>query len=115
MKPLGDAFINLIRMMIGPVIFCTIVHGIGSMHDMAKVGRIGLKAIIWFEFTSTFALVLGLVAAHLVQPGVGIMVHPAGVVAVSEYVHRASESGLVGHLMAIIPTTFVDAFAKGAA
>jgi aerobic C4-dicarboxylate transport protein len=113
MKPLGDAFINLIRMMIGPVIFCTIVHGIGSMHDMTKVGRIGLKAIIWFELTSTFALVLGLVAAHLVQPGAGIAVHPAGGAAVSEYVHRASESGLVAHLMAIIPTTFVDAFAKG--
>jgi aerobic C4-dicarboxylate transport protein len=114
MKPLGDAFINLIRMMIGPVIFCTIVHGIGSMRDMAKVGRIGLKAIIWFELTSTFALILGLVAAHLVQPGVGIAVHTAaGGAAVSEYVHRASESGPVAHLMAIIPTTFVDAFAKG--
>jgi aerobic C4-dicarboxylate transport protein len=113
MKPLGDGFIALIRMMIGPVIFCTIVHGIGSMHDMAKVGRIGLKAIIWFEVTSTFALVLGLVAAHIVQPGVGIAVHPIAATQVSDYVNRASQSGLVAHLTAIIPTTFVDAFAKG--
>ena len=113
MKPLGDGFIALIRMMIGPVIFCTIVHGIGSMHDMAKVGRIGLKAIIWFEITSTFALVLGLVAAHIVQPGAGIAVHPIAATQVSDYVNRASQSGLVAHLTAIIPTTFVDAFAKG--
>src|ERR1700759_1024889 len=72
MKPLGDAFISLIRMMIGPVIFCTIVHGIGSMHDMAKVGRIGLKSILWFEFISTIALGLGLLAAHLLTPGAGL-------------------------------------------
>src|SRR6201996_1617304 len=64
LKPLGGGFIALIRMMIGPVIFCTIVHGIGSMHDMTKVGRIGLKSILWFEFISTIALGLGLLAAH---------------------------------------------------
>jgi len=114
MKPLGDGFIALIRMMIGPVIFCTIVHGIGSMHDMAKVGRIGLKAILWFEATSTFALFLGLIAAHLLHPGVGVSVATStGTAAVSEYVHRASSDGIVAHLMAIIPTTFSDAFTKG--
>jgi aerobic C4-dicarboxylate transport protein len=113
MRPLGDAFIALIRMMIGPVIFCTIVHGIGSMHDTARVGRIGLKAIIWFELTSTFALILGLVAAHMFHPGVGVAAPGTGVAAVSEYVHRASSDSLVSHLMAIIPSTFVDAFAKG--
>lgn len=113
MRPLGDAFIALIRMMIGPVIFCTIVHGIGSMHDTAKVGRIGLKAIIWFELTSTFALFLGLIAAHLFHPGVGVSVPGAGAAAVSDYVHRASNDTLVSHLMAIIPATFVDAFVKG--
>src|SRR6185503_10031704 len=75
MRPLGDAFINLIRMMIGPIIFCTIVHGIGSMHDMAKVGRIGLKAILWFEAISTIALALGLLSAHLFAPGVGLASH----------------------------------------
>ena len=114
MRPLGDGFIALIRMMIGPVIFCTIVHGIGSMHDMAKVGRIGLKAIIWFEATSTFALLLGIGAAHLVHPGVGVsFASSANSAAVSAYVHRASNDGLVAHLMAIIPTTFIDAFTKG--
>ena len=114
MRPLGDGFIALIRMMIGPIIFCTIVHGIGSMHDMAKVGRIGLKAIIWFECTSTFALVLGVLAAHLLHPGTGVSVTGgAPVAAVSDYVHRASNDGVVAHLMAIIPVTFIDAFVKG--
>jgi aerobic C4-dicarboxylate transport protein len=113
MKPLGDAFIALIRMMIGPVIFCTIVHGIGSMHDMTKVGRIGLKALIWFELTSTFALILGLAAAHLLHPGVGIAMNTAPGTQISEYVQRASHDGLVAHLMAIIPATFFDAFARG--
>lgn len=115
MKPLGDAFINLIRMMIGPVIFCTIVHGIGSMHDMAKVGRIGLKSILWFEFISTIALVLGLLAAHLLTPGIGMASHtaPTSATAVTEYVHRASDDSVVAHLMNIIPATYIDAFAKG--
>jgi aerobic C4-dicarboxylate transport protein len=113
MRPLGDAFIALIRMMIGPVIFCTIVHGIGSMHDTAKVGRIGLKAIIWFELTSTFALLLGLGAAHLFRPGAGVALTSSGAAAVHEYIHRASDESLVGHLMATIPNTFVDAFVKG--
>lgn len=113
MRPLGDGFIALIRMMIGPVIFCTIVHGIGSMRDTAKVGRIGVKAIIWFELTSTFALVLGLAAAHLFHPGIGVVVPHSGGAAVNAYVQRASSDSLVGHLMAIIPNTFVDAFVKG--
>ncbi|HEY4276190.1 MAG TPA: C4-dicarboxylate transporter DctA [Rhizomicrobium sp.] len=115
MKPLGDGFINLIRMMIGPIIFCTIVHGIGSMHDMAKVGRIGLKSILWFEFISTIALLLGLLAAHTLMPGAGLAEHhvAAGGKAIAEYVHRASSDTVLSHVMAIIPTTFVDAFAKG--
>jgi len=115
MKPLGDAFISLIRMMIGPVIFCTIVHGIGSMHDMAKVGRIGLKAIVWFEAISTIALILGLLSAHLFAPGVGLTSHVsiAGSKAVAAYIHRASDDGVVAHLLNVIPATFVDAFAKG--
>jgi aerobic C4-dicarboxylate transport protein len=115
MKPLGDAFIALVRMMIGPVIFCTIVHGIGSMHDMAKVGRIGLKAILWFEFISTFALILGLVAAHLVHPGVGMIAHTSAAAAktVAGYAAKASDDSVITHLMAIIPATFVSAFATG--
>src|ERR1700759_4237768 len=107
MKPLGDGFISLIRMMIGPVIFCTIVHGIGSMHDMAKVGRIGLKAILWFEFISTFALLLGLIAAHATHPGVGMVMHgtAAGAKTVAGFAAKASDDSVVAHLMAIIPTT----------
>jgi aerobic C4-dicarboxylate transport protein len=113
MKPLGDGFIALIRMMIGPVIFCTIVHGIGSMRDMARVGRIGLKAIILFEVISTFALALGVAAAHLFHPGTGLGMSMAGNAAVADYVQRAHHDGLVAHIMAIIPTTFVDAFVHG--
>ena len=113
MRPLGDGFIALIRMMIGPIIFCTIVHGIGSMHDMAKIGRIGLKAIIAFEVMSTFALVLGIAAAHLFHPGIGIAMPDASNAAVAGFVQRASQDGLVPHLLGIIPTTFVDAFVKG--
>ncbi len=115
MKPLGDGFISLIRMMIGPIIFCTIVHGIGSMHDMAKVGRIGLKAIIWFEFISTIALILGLLAAHLVEPGVGMTAHatPAGVKAAAGFVTKAADDSVVAHLLNIIPATFISAFVGG--
>jgi aerobic C4-dicarboxylate transport protein len=115
MRPLGDAFIALIRMMIGPIIFCTIVHGIGSMRDMAKVGRIGLKGIVWFELISTFALILGLLAGHILAPGRGMANHitPAGAQAVAGYIHRASGDSIVGHLMAIIPETYVDALSKG--
>jgi len=117
MKPLGDAFIALVKMMIAPIIFCTIVHGIGSMSDMKRVGRIGLKALIYFEVVSTVALVLGLFAAHAFKPGLGLdmsaMSTNAG--AVSQYVERAAQSdtGMVAHLMAIIPVSFFDALARG--
>jgi aerobic C4-dicarboxylate transport protein len=115
MKPLGDGFIALIRMMIAPIIFCTIVHGIGSMRDMRRVGRIGLKALIYFETVSTFALVLGIAVAHLTNPGQGFSSSlPANATAVQGFVKRAAEdTGVVGHLMAIIPTSFFDAFASG--
>jgi aerobic C4-dicarboxylate transport protein len=115
MRPLGDAFINLIRLVIGPIIFCTIVHGIGSVRDKAKIGRIGLKAILWFELISTVALVLGLIAAHMLQPGVGLSSKVAAAPAsnISAFVQRASNDSLVTHLMNVIPSTFVDAFAKG--
>lgn len=113
MRPLGDGFIALIRMMIGPVIFCTIVHGIGSMRDMTKVGRIGLKAIILFEVTSTFALLLGLAAAHLFHPGSGIAIPVTESAVVADYVSRASHDGVTAHLLGVIPVTFVDAFVRG--
>lgn len=118
MKPLGDGFIALIRMMIGPLVFCTVVHGIGSMRDMARVGRIGLKALLYFELVSTFALAIGIAAAHIVRPGAGFnmpAVSASGAKVVAGYVTRATEAdtGLAGHLLQIIPTTLVSAFTGG--
>jgi aerobic C4-dicarboxylate transport protein len=115
LKPLGDGFIALIRMMIGPVIFCTVVHGIASMGDLGKAGRIGLKAILYFEAVSTLALGIGLLAGHLLHPGVGFVAQPAatGLKAVSGFVEKAHQDGVVAHLLNIIPATYLDAFAKG--
>ena len=115
LKPLGDAFISLIKMMIAPVIFCTVVHGIASMRDLGKVGRVGLKALVYFELVSTLALAIGLGVGELVHPGSGFNIDAATLdpKAVSGYVTRAKEEGVVAHLLAIIPNTFVDAFAKG--
>src|SRR5262245_40562178 len=74
MKPFGDAFIKLITMIIAPIIFCTVVHGIASMQDMKKVGRVGLKALIYFEVLTTIALIVGLIVVNIVQPGAGMNV-----------------------------------------
>jgi aerobic C4-dicarboxylate transport protein len=115
LKPLGDAFIALIRMMIAPVIFCTIVHGIASMGDLKKVGRVGIKTLLYFEAVSTLALAIGLIVGELIQPGRGFNIDPATLDpnAVASYVTRAKEDGLVNHLLAIIPDTFIGALAKG--
>src|SRR3977135_4663104 len=115
LKPLGDAFIALIKMMIAPVIFCTVVHGIASMSNLAKVGRVGLKALIYFEVVSPAALAIGLLVGDIVKPGQGFNIDPSTLDphAVAAYVTRAKEEGIVAHLLAIIPSTFVDAFAKG--
>ena len=115
MKPLGDAFIALIKMMIAPVIFCTIVHEIASMSDLKKVGRIGIKALVYFEVVSTFALAIGLLVGRFVQPGAGFNIDPASLdpKAVASYVTRAKEEGIVAHLMAVIPRSFLDPFANG--
>jgi aerobic C4-dicarboxylate transport protein len=115
MKPLGDGFIALIKMMIAPIIFCTIVHGIGSMRDLGRVGRIGFKALIYFEVISTLALVLGMVVAHLVHPGVGFeMAAPSSTGAVQGFVQRAQQDqGVMAHILAIIPQSFLGAFATG--
>ncbi|MDB5924615.1 MAG: Na+/H+ dicarboxylate symporter [Betaproteobacteria bacterium] len=115
LKPLGDAFIALIRMMISPVIFCTVVHGIASMSDLAKVSRVGLKALLYFEVVSTVALAIGLFVGEIVKPGQGFNIDPSTLDphAVAAYVTRAKQEGIVAHLLAIIPNTFVDAFAKG--
>src|SRR3954465_2825509 len=79
MQPLGDAFINLIRMIIGPVIFCTVVHGIASMNDMKRVGRVALKALVWFEAVTLAALIFGLVGVNLWRPGAGMNVDAAAI------------------------------------
>ena len=115
LKPLGDAFIQLIKMMIAPVIFCTIVHGIASMRDLTKVGRVGVKALVYFELVSTLALAIGLLVGEIAHPGAGFNIDPASLdpKAVSGYVTRAKEEGIVSHILAIIPNTFVDAFSKG--
>src|SRR5215467_6545375 len=95
MKPLGDAFIALIRMMIAPVIFCTVVHGIGSMSDLTKVGRVGVKTLVYFESVSTIALAIGLLVGRIVQPGAGFNIDPATLdpKAVANYVTAAKQEG----------------------
>jgi aerobic C4-dicarboxylate transport protein len=115
LKPLGDGFIQLIKMMIAPVIFCTVVHGIASMSDLKKVGRVGVKTLVYFELVSTLALAIGLIVGEVVRPGSGFNIDPATLdpKAVSSYVTRAKEEGIVAHLMGIIPDTFLGALARG--
>jgi aerobic C4-dicarboxylate transport protein len=115
LKPLGDGFIALIRMMIAPVIFCTVVHGIASMGDLRRVGRVGVKTLFYFEAVSTLALLLGLLIGELVHPGAGFNIDPHTLdpKAVASYVTRAKEDGIVAHLLAIIPETYVGAVARG--
>jgi aerobic C4-dicarboxylate transport protein len=102
-------------MMIGPVIFCTVVHGIGSMRDLKKVGRVGVKTLFYFEVVSTLALIIGLIVGEVLQPGKGFNIDVASLdpKAVAGYVTKAKEEGIVAHLLAIIPDTFMSAFAKG--
>ena len=115
LRPLGDAFVALVRMMIAPVIFCTVVHGISTIGDLKRVGRVGVKALIYFEVVSSVALMLGLVIGDLVHPGRGFNIDPASLDAgkISSYVTAAKGDSIVTHLLAIIPTSFFDAFAKG--
>src|ERR1700744_2669807 len=115
LKPLGDAFIALIKMMIAPVIFCPVVHGISSMGDLKRVGRVGLKALIYFEVVSTIALAVGLLVGEILKPGAGFNIDPATIdpKAVATYVTKAKEDGIVAHLMAIIPDSYVGALARG--
>ena len=115
MGPLGDAFIKLIRMLIAPIIFCTVVTGIAHMADMARVGRVAIKAIIYFEVMTTVALIIGLLAVNILQPGTGMNVdvsklNPA---VVDPYVKLTHEVGFVPFVMNIIPNTFVGAFTDG--
>ncbi|MCD0416740.1 dicarboxylate/amino acid:cation symporter [Rubrivivax sp. JA1024] len=115
MKPLGDGFIKLIKMIIAPIIFCTVVVGIAGMEDMKQVGRTGGLALLYFEIVSSIALVIGLVIINIVQPGVGMHVDPAtlNTAAVAAYTGPGKMEGTVDFLLHVIPTTVVDAFAKG--
>ncbi|MCX7070729.1 MAG: dicarboxylate/amino acid:cation symporter [Gammaproteobacteria bacterium] len=112
LKPLGDAFIGLIKMLIGPIIFLTVVIGIAGVADVKKVGRVGVKAILYFEVVSSFALVIGLVVVNWLQPGAGFHVDPATLdaAAVTKYATAAHDQTTVGFLLHIIPKTFTDAF-----
>jgi aerobic C4-dicarboxylate transport protein len=115
MKPLGDGFIKLIKMLIAPIIFCTVVHGIASMEDMKKVGRVGLKALIYFEVMTTLALIVGLVIVNILQPGAGMNVDARTIdtKSIQIYTTKAGQQGTVEFLMHIIPNTVVGAFAEG--
>jgi len=115
MKPLGDAFIRLITMIITLVIFCTLTTGIAGMEDMKKVGRVGGKALLYFELVSTLALLIGLAVGNAVHPGRGFNVDPATLDtrAVAEYAGQAKAQGLTEFLLHIIPGTIVEAFARG--
>jgi len=115
LKPLGDAFIKLVKMIIAPVIFLTVATGIAGMSDMKKVGRVAGKAMLYFFTFSTLALVVGLVVANVVQPGAGMHIDPATLdaAAVATYTEKAHDSSITGFLMNIIPTTIVGAFADG--
>ena len=115
MKPLGDAFIRMITMIITVMIFCTVVTGIAGMQDLRKVGRVGGKALLYFEIVSTLALAVGILVGNVVHPGSGFNVDPTKLDthAVAEYAGQAKAQTVTDFLMHIIPTTVVDAFAKG--
>ena len=115
LKPLGDVFIKLVKMMIGPVVFCTILSGITSMQDMNKVGRVGVKALIYFEILTTVALVLGLLVVNLIGPGRGMNINPSTLdpSQVQGYIKSdAISGGVVGFLVHIIPENIIDALAR---
>lgn len=115
MKPLGDAFVKLIKMVIAPIIFFTVVVGIAGIGDMKKLGRVGIKALLYFEVVTTLALAIGLIVVKIVQPGAGINATPESLNAGAtvQYVEKAKETGFVDHLLHIIPDSIVGAFATG--
>ena len=115
LKPLGDTFVNLIKMLIAPIVFLTVALGIASVGDLKRVGRVGLKALVYFEVMSTLALVIGLVVVHLLEPGVGIHADPSTLDAgaLEHTTHGRENTTLVQHLTGIVPTGFVSAFTGG--
>ena len=115
MKPFGDAFIKAIKMLIAPIIFCTVVHGIASMQDMKKVGRVGLKALLYFELVTTLALGIGMIVVNTFRPGAGLNIDPKTLdtKAIGTFVSKAQDQDVVSTLIHIIPDTVVGAFAEG--
>lgn len=115
MKPLGDAFVKLIKMVIAPVIFCTVVTGIAGMESMKAVGRTGAVALLYFEVVSTLALIIGLIIVNVVQPGAGMNVDPSTLdaKAVAVYAEQAKDQGVVAFLLDVIPGSVIGAFASG--
>ncbi|MBB1249121.1 dicarboxylate/amino acid:cation symporter [Rhizobium sp. G21] len=115
LKPLGDAFIKLVKMIIAPVIFLTVATGIAGMSDLKKVGRVAGKAMIYFLTFSTLALIVGLIVSNIVQPGSGMHIDPASLdaKAVHDYTEKAHDQTIIGFLMGVIPKTIVGAFAEG--
>jgi aerobic C4-dicarboxylate transport protein len=115
LKPLGDGFIKLIKMMIGPVIFCTIVNGIAGMQNTRKVGRVGVKAIVYFEIVTTFALLIGLGVVNVFKPGVGMNIDPASldVKSVESYMTQGKSMGVQDFILNIIPENIINALSNG--
>ena len=114
-KPLGDGFIKLIKMIIAPIIFCTVVHGVASIGDLKKLGRVGGKALLYFEIVSTFALILGLCVVNWAQPGTGFNIDPSSLDSkiTDDYAQKAQAHTLAGFLLNIIPGAFFEPFVSG--
>ncbi|SDR59150.1 dicarboxylate/amino acid:cation symporter [Paraburkholderia tuberum] len=115
MKPLGDLFIKLIRMLLAPIIFASVVVGIARMNDLHQAGRVGVKALLYFELASTIALIAGMVVVNVIKPGSGMNIDPSQIdaAAISTYTHAAQQHGMLDFFMSIVPNSIVGAFAKG--
>jgi DAACS family dicarboxylate/amino acid:cation (Na+ or H+) symporter/aerobic C4-dicarboxylate transport protein len=115
LKPLGDLFIKLIRMLLAPIIFASVVVGIARMNDLHEAGRVGVKAVVYFEIASTIALAVGLVVVNVIKPGSGMNIDPAHIdsSAIATYTHAAQQHGMLDFFMSIVPNSIVGAFANG--
>src|SRR5262245_25667894 len=115
LKPLGDGFIKLVKLVIAPIIFCTVVHGIAGMSDLKKLGRVGFKTLVYFEVVSTLALIIGLVIVNLLRPGEGFNIDPKTLDPSigKNYAEKSHALSFVSFILNIIPDTFVGAFANG--
>jgi len=115
LKPLGDLFIKLIRMLLAPIIFASVVVGIARMNDLHEAGRVGVKAVLYFEVASTIALVIGMVVANVIKPGSGMNIDPSHIdaSAIATYTHAAKQHGMLEFFMSIVPNSIVGAFANG--